>query len=56
MSTTIETEQDPYQSDDYQRFLAECAKHCHCDYDICDSVLAGAPCEYRIRDQLDDDE
>jgi hypothetical protein len=47
---------DPYQSEDYQRYLAECAKHCHCDHDICDSVLAGGPCEGRIRDEPDDDE
>jgi hypothetical protein len=40
---------------DYDEFLSECAKHCHCDYDICDSVLAGAPCEER-RKMTDEEE
>ncbi len=46
---------DPYQSDDYQKFLGEAAKHCHCDNDICDSVLAGGLCEGRIANDHDDD-
>ena len=33
---------------EYQQFLEECAKHCRCTYSICESVLAGAPCEERI--------
>ena len=50
------TDENPYDSDDYQRYLAECAKHCRCDHDICDSVLAGGPCEERQRDLPDEDE
>lgn len=46
-------EEDPYQSEDYQRFLAECAKECTCSHDICDSVLAGGVCE-DIHDYHDD--
>ena len=47
---------DPYETEDYQRYLAECAKHCECSHDICESVLAGAPCEMRIYDDDDADE
>ena len=47
---------DPYQTEDYQRYVAECAKHCECSHDICESVLAGAPCEMRIYDDDDDDD
>ncbi len=33
---------------EHQAWLNECAKHCRCSRDICDSVLQGAPCEERI--------
>jgi len=40
---------DPYQSEDYQRFLEEAAKHCRCcsvcGNPPCDGCLAGAPCD-----------
>jgi hypothetical protein len=49
-------EEDPFQSEDYQQFLVECAKHCRCDHELCDSVLAGGPCEERIRDVPDEDD
>lgn len=56
-SSALLDAEDPYQSDDdYQRFLGEAAKHCHCDNDICDSVLAGGLCEGRINSDLDDDD
>jgi hypothetical protein len=47
---------DPYATEDYQRYVAECAKQCDCSHDICESVLAGAPCEMRIYDDDDDDD
>lgn len=43
-------ETNPYESEDYQRYVVECAKHCECSRDICESVLAGAPCEMRIEE------
>lgn len=52
----LRVEEDPYQSEDYQKYVAECAKHCECSHEVCDSVLAGAPCEMRIRDDDDDDD
>jgi hypothetical protein len=36
---------DPYQSEDYQRFMGEVAKTCDADDSPCDSCLAGAPCD-----------
>lgn len=47
---------NPYETEDYQRYVAECSKHCYCDHEICEPVLAGAPCEGRIRDVPDDDD
>jgi len=41
---------DPYQTDEYQQYVAECAKCCECSNEICESVLAGAPCEMRIHE------
>ena len=45
---------DPYETEEYQKYLLECAKHCECSHDICESVMAGAPCEMRIYDDDDD--
>ena len=53
---THEKYSDPYESDDYQRYVAECSKHCACDKDICDSVLSGGICEGRTQEDHDDDE
>lgn len=44
------------QTPEYQAFLAECAKHCHCSMTICESVLAGGPCEMRIEPEPDLDD
>jgi hypothetical protein len=40
-----EIEEDPYKSEDYQRFMTEVAKTCDADDSPCDSCLAGAPCD-----------
>jgi len=37
--------EDPYQSEDYQRFVATCAEHCHAADAPCDSCLAGGICD-----------
>ena len=45
---------EDYDTPEYQAFLAECAKHCRCTHDICEAVMAGAPCDERIEDDRDD--
>lgn len=54
---------DPYQSEDYQRFVAQVAETCEADGRVCDSCLAGGICDgpgdeheevYDIRDEHDD--
>lgn len=47
---------DPYASEDYQRYIAECVEHCECTDELCDSVLAGGLCEMRIREDDDEDD
>ena len=37
----------------YDEFCLSVSKYCRCEYDVCDSVLCGAPCEERI--SRDDD-
>lgn len=46
-STSVENH---YESEEYQEFVASMAKYCICDDTVCDSVLAGGPCEERIRE------
>lgn len=49
---------DPYETPEYQEFLAECAKHCRCKQRICAGVLAGGMCDNEGWDDemyLDDD-
>lgn len=36
---------DIYDTPEYQKFLAECAEHCHCSHGICGGVLAGGFCD-----------
>jgi hypothetical protein len=42
--------------DGYLEYMAICCAQCRCDYDICESVLAGGPCEERVQETLDEDE
>lgn len=47
-STVSVTDQDPYESAEYQRFVEESAKDCHCRHPYacpCDGVLAGGLCD-----------
>lgn len=47
---TSPMESDPYQSEEYQKFVEESAKECHCHPDCgrpCDGVLAGGLCDGR---------
>lgn len=45
ISTLRPQEEDPYQSEDYQRFVATCGEHCHAEDAPCDSCLAGGICD-----------
>jgi len=41
-------DEDPYQSEEYQRFVESMAEHCHCTpghHRPCDGVLAGGICD-----------
>lgn len=40
-------DEDPLQSEEYQRFVASMVEHCHCceRNRPCDGVLAGGPCD-----------
>lgn len=44
---TLDAESDPFHSEDYQRFVAEAALHCHCAeaHRPCDGVLSGGICD-----------
>jgi hypothetical protein len=56
------TDVNPYESEEYQRFVSEMAKHCQCRANNCpcDGVLAGGPCdmvqEEKPQQTWDDDE
>jgi hypothetical protein len=41
----MSTETDPYQSEDYQRFIALTAEDCTADNKPCDACLAGGYCD-----------
>ena len=56
-------EEDPYETEDYQKFVADMSKHCRCQppHDSpCAGVLAGGPCDElgvnEPPDEFDDDE
>jgi hypothetical protein len=40
-------DEDPYQSEEYAKFVASMVPHCHCAerYRPCDGVLAGGFCD-----------
>lgn len=48
--------ENPYQSVEYERFVASMVPHCHCAerYRPCDGVLAGGPCDH-MTDERDED-
>lgn len=51
---TFGPETNYFESPDYQRFVADMAKHCRCTHNRpCDGVLAGGMCDGVIDD--DDD-
>lgn len=38
--------ENPYDTPEYQQFVASMVKHCRCEYDQpCEGVLAGGPCD-----------
>lgn len=46
---------DDYRDDpNYQKFVAEQAKHCRCTRGVCEGVLAGGPCDEDIEDDEGD--
>lgn len=49
-------EEDPFQSEEYQKFVESMVPHCHCAerYRPCDGVLAGGVCD-GIKDDKDSD-
>ncbi len=49
-------EKDPFQSEEYQFFIAEMAKTCEADNGPCDSCLAGGSCDGPTRPNFDDEE
>ena len=44
-------EQDPFEAEEYQRFVADCASQCRCTRGVCDGVLAGGPCDGIVDDE-----
>lgn len=49
---------DELYSEQYQKYIAACAKHCRCEFDSpCDGVLAGGVCDRQKdhRDTLEDE-
>lgn len=55
-------EKDPYETEEYQKFIASMVPHCQCRANNCpcDGVLAGGPCDM-VREEdswpsYDDDE
>jgi hypothetical protein len=52
----MDEELDPYDSEEYRKFVAECEKNCCCDakYRPCDGALVGGICEFQT--DADDEE
>lgn len=53
MSTPTIPEVDPHDTPEYQAFVEECAKECHCSDGPCDSCLSGGPCDGWFKDPYD---
>jgi len=52
-------EEDPHQTEEYQKFVASMVPHCHCEPNErrpCDGVLAGGPCDGATVEPDDDRE
>lgn len=52
-------DEDPYQSEEYQRFVEIMVAHCHCTpehHRPCDGVLAGGICDNMQEENRDGDE
>ncbi len=47
-------EDDYADSEEYQAFVAECAKHCRCTHTVCGGVLAGGMCDELIEDDSEE--
>lgn len=49
---------DPYETDEYAKFVASMAAHCHADLQNrpCESCLAGGMCDGTSRDTLTEDD
>lgn len=47
LMNTPPKEEDPYESEEYQRFVESMVPHCHCAerHRPCDGVLAGGLCD-----------
>jgi len=60
MSPKPPVDEDPYESEEYQKFVASMVEHCHCceRNRPCDGVLAGGICdgvkESEFEDSFDD--
>jgi len=50
-------DEDPYQSEEYAKFVESCVPHCHCSERNrpCDGVLAGGICDGIQDDDRDSD-
>jgi len=62
MKPPVPVDEDPYQSEEYQKFVESMVQYCHCceRNRPCDSVLAGGICdgvkESEFWDSMDDDD
>lgn len=50
--------EDPYESQEYEKFVQGMARHCHCKESNrpCDGILAGGVCDGITEDEEDDDD
>jgi hypothetical protein len=57
MAPATPKDEDPFQSEEYQKFVESMVQYCHCEpigNRPCDGVLAGGPCD-EMEDQRDED-
>lgn len=57
MTPELPKDEDPYKSEEYQRFVESIVPECHCAerYRPCDGLLAGGLCDGLTDERLDDD-
>lgn len=48
-------EGDYFESEEYQAFVADCAKNCRCTHSVCAGILAGGFCDEIIEDDSDEE-